>query len=153
MSWVSITPFGVPVVPLVNTSSNVSSGVGRFQAAWRASQSGGNSGSSSAGSSDRASTAVVGKSAEAGLARVGGVAARAEDEVPRARCPDDHLDRVGGHPQVERDEDRAERASRRSRQPAALGVDGLQVRIRSPGSRSSARNRHAAMRARRSSSR
>jgi hypothetical protein len=63
LSWVSITPLGVPVVPLVNTSSNTSSGVGRFQAACRASQSGGKAGSSSAGSAASASTVVVGKSA------------------------------------------------------------------------------------------
>ena len=32
LSWVSITPLGVPVVPLVKMSWKVSSGVGRFQA-------------------------------------------------------------------------------------------------------------------------
>ncbi len=42
---------------------------------------------------------------EACLARVGGVAAGAQDEVGRARGTHDPLDRVGRHPKVERDED------------------------------------------------
>jgi hypothetical protein len=80
LSWVSITPFGVPVVPLVKMSWKTSSGAGRFQAAWRASQSGGKSGSSSAGSADRSSTVVVGKSARP--ASAGSAASR---PVPRTR--------------------------------------------------------------------
>ena len=44
---------------------------------------------------------------------------------------------------------RAAPASPRSRRPASSGIDGDQVRIRSPGSRPSARSRHAAIRLRR----
>ena len=61
LSWVSTTPFGVPVVPDVKISSNVSSAAGRPHAPWRTSQSGGKSGSSGSGSAERASTVVVGK--------------------------------------------------------------------------------------------
>ena len=80
LSWASITPFGVPVVPLVNTSSNTSSAPGRFQDAWRASQSGGKAGSSSAGSATSASTVVVGKSARPASRGSG-----ASRPVPRTR--------------------------------------------------------------------
>ena len=104
LSWVSITPLGVPVVPLVNTSSKTSSADGRFHDAWRASQSGGKAGSSSAGSAARASTVVVGKSASPASRGIRGVAPGPEDEVARTRCPDDRLDRLGRHPQVEWDE-------------------------------------------------
>ena len=58
LPWVSITPFGLPVVPEVNTSWNVSSGAGRSHAATCASQSGGKV---SSGSSDSPSMLVVGK--------------------------------------------------------------------------------------------
>ena len=61
LSWASITPFGIPVVPDVKTSWKMSSGSGGSQAAWVASQSGGKVGSSSAGSAQRASRVVVGK--------------------------------------------------------------------------------------------
>ncbi len=61
LSWVSVTPFGVPVVPDVKTSSKTSCSVGRVHVAWRASQSGGKAGSSGAGSAQSASTVVVGK--------------------------------------------------------------------------------------------
>ena len=58
---------------------------------WRTSQSGGKSGSSGSGSAERASTVVVGKPVRRGLARVGRVAAGAQDEVAGARglrrCP------------------------------------------------------------------
>ena len=74
------TPLGVPVVPLVNTSSKSSSAVGRFQAAWRASQSAGKTGSSSAGSAVSASTVVVGKSARPASRGSG-----ASRPVPRTR--------------------------------------------------------------------
>ncbi len=42
---------------------------------------------------------------EAGLARVGGVTARAEDEMPGARIRDDAFDRGRRHAEVERDQD------------------------------------------------
>ena len=154
LSWASITPFGVPVVPLVKISSNDVVGVGACPGTtWRASQSGGKAGSSSAGSATSASTVVVGKSRQARLARVRRVAARAEDEVPGARRRDDASRSRPSTSAGRAARGRAGRASRRSRWPASSGVDGLQVRIRSPGSRSSARRRHAAIRARRSSSR
>ena len=55
---VRITPLGLPVVPEVNTSSKMSAGFGRGQAASCASQSGGNV---SSGSADRSSMIEVGK--------------------------------------------------------------------------------------------
>ena len=61
LSWASITPFGMPVVPDVNTSWKMSSLLGGSQAAWVASQSGGNVGSSRSGSAHSASSVVVGK--------------------------------------------------------------------------------------------
>ena len=44
---------------------------------------------------------------ESRLARIGCVAAGAEDEVAGARRPDDPLDRLVRHAQVERHEDQA----------------------------------------------
>jgi hypothetical protein len=95
---------GVPVVPLVNTSSNVSSATGRFQAAWACFPVRREERIVVVGSSDNASTVVVGNSRDRPPA-VWRLAPGAEDEVPCARRPDDHLDRVGRHPKVERDED------------------------------------------------
>ena len=53
LSWASITPFGVPVVPDVKTSSKIVSGPGFGQASTCASQSAGNESSDSAASSSR----------------------------------------------------------------------------------------------------
>ena len=87
LSWVSITPFGVPVVPLVKMSWKTSPGSGRFQAAWRASQSGGKSGSSLGGLGRQVLDSGRREVGEAGFGRIGRVTARAEDEVagPDAR--------------------------------------------------------------------
>ena len=81
-------PSGVPVVPDVKTSSNDlvrRSGAPRPPGAPPSRA--GRPGRPASGSAQSASTVVVGKSLEAGLARVGGVAARAQDEVPGARTP------------------------------------------------------------------
>ena len=116
MSWASITPFGVPVVPEVKTSSKTSSWPGAGQAAtWRF-PVGRERGIGLRGDD------VDGRgreSLETDLARVGRVPAGAQDEVARAGRGDDALDRVGRHPQVERDQDRGRPASPRSRSPAA----------------------------------
>ena len=53
LSWASITPFGVPVVPEVKTSSTIGVRPGRGQASTCASQSAGNASSGSAVSSSR----------------------------------------------------------------------------------------------------
>ena len=42
---------------------------------------------------------------QTGLLRIGGVAPGAEDEVTGTRRADDRVDRVAGHPQIERDDD------------------------------------------------
>ena len=68
MSWASITPFGVPVVPDVKTSSKTSVGAGRGQASTCASQS---AGTSSSGSADEGVEAGRREVLEAGLAGVG----------------------------------------------------------------------------------
>ena len=78
LSWASITPFGVPVVPEVKTSSNRSLGAGAGHAAICASQSGGKDVSGSAVS---ASTAVVGK-----RSRPASRGSGASRPVPRIRC-------------------------------------------------------------------
>ena len=135
LSWASITPFGVPVVPLVKMSWNTSSGSGRFQAAWRASQSGGKSGSSAAGSAESASTVVVGKSARPAAAGSGRVTTRSQDQVAGSRCADDGGDRVHRHPQVERHDHEAGvhrpevggRQLRARRAPGQDPIAGLQV--------------------------
>jgi hypothetical protein len=57
-SWDSMTPLGIPVVPEVNTSWKISSGVGRSHAACFASQSPGNDAS---GSTATSSTTVLGR--------------------------------------------------------------------------------------------
>ena len=129
-------------------SSKISSGAGRCQAASLAPPSrAGTIGHPASGSAESASTVVVGNPLEP-EPRAG--------PVRRGRCPgsgggrrslDDALDRVGRHAQVERDDDRAAHASPRSRRREAPGVEGDQVRIRSPGSRPRARSRHAAIRA------
>ena len=132
LSWASITPFGLPVVPDVKTSSNTSTGAGRCHARTCASQS---AGRSSPGSSLSDSTVVVGKRSRPDLARVGGVAAGAQEEVLRARRLDDVRDRVGAHPRVERDVDqpRVHRAEVRRRErgrrprPGQDAVAGLQA--------------------------
>ena len=152
LSWASITPFGVPVVPLVKMSWNTSSGSGRFQAAWRASQSGGKSGSSVAGSAESASTVVVGKSARPAVAGSG-----ASRPVPRIRwrAPDARTMVATASIDIRRSSGTiTSRACIAPKYAAGRsGLDGLHVRIRSPGSRSSARSRQAAIRARRSRSR
>ena len=102
---------------------------------WRTSQSGGKSGSSGLGLGRER---LDGRRREAGqpsLARIGGVAAGPEDEVAGARGPDDALDRVGRHPQVERDEDEpgvhravvGGRQLRRRRRPGQDPVARLEV--------------------------
>ena len=65
---------------------------------------------------------------QAGLARIRGVAALAEDEMARARDADDALDRVGRHAQVERDQDEAgaHRAEVGRRQLGGRGRPGQQ---------------------------
>ena len=153
LSWASITPFGTPVVPDVNTSWKMSSGAGGSQAAWVASQSGGKAGSS--GSARRRAPRASSSGIARGRASRGSGASR---PVPRMRWrvsarAHDALDRLDRHPQVQRHDRSAARAWRRSRPPASSGIDGDQVRIRSPGSRPSARSRQAAIRLRRSSSR
>ena len=77
LSWASITPFGVPVVPEVKTSSKISSGAGLGQPAIWLSQSGGKEASGSALS---ASTEVVGNLFEPGSRGSG-----ASRPVPRMR--------------------------------------------------------------------
>ena len=57
LSWASITPFGLPVVPEVKTSSKTSDAAGRGHASSRASQS---AGKVASGSAQRSSTIVVG---------------------------------------------------------------------------------------------
>ena len=81
LSWVSWTPLGVPVVPLVKMSWKISSALGLPHAAWRASQSGGNAGSYGAGSAHRSSTLVVGKCYSPASRGSG-----ASRPVPRMRC-------------------------------------------------------------------
>ena len=147
LSWASITPFGVPVVPEVKISSTSSSGAGRGQAADLRLPVG------------RERRVVVGRFgrerldgrrrevAEADLARVR--ARRGRSRGSGGAAPDAAtiaLDRVRRHPQVERDEDepRAHRAEvrgrqlRRRRRPGEDPVAGL---------RPSARSRQAASRA------
>ncbi len=58
LAWVSMTPFGVPVVPLVKMISNRSLGTGRGQPATCSAQSAGQAGS---GPAARSSTVEVGK--------------------------------------------------------------------------------------------
>jgi hypothetical protein len=126
LSWASITPFGVPVVPEVKMSSNSSLGAGRGQAATWASQSAGNAVS---GSAAMASIVVVGK-ASSPASRGSG----ASRPVPSSRpgFGDDAFDRLGRHPEIEGHED----------QPGADGaeIDRRQLRRRGrPGENAVAR--------------
>ena len=157
LSWASITPFGVPVVPEVKTSSKTSSGVGRRPGGLARLPVGRERRVVvDAGSAQMTSSVVVGKCCQAGLARVGRVAARADDEVARARGLHDVLDRLGRHAQVERHEDEASahraevgrRELRRRRRPgqdpvARLEAERPQPPRRDPAAPSSSRKRPA----------
>ena len=148
LAWVRITPFGLPVVPEVNTSSNTSPGFGRGRAASCASQSGGNV---SSGSADRSSTIEVGKRSRP--TSRGSGASRPLPSSSRT-APDRSTIRptVSG----------AMRASRGTNtRPAYIapkyaagraGVEGDHVSTRSPGCRPSASSRQAAIRLRRATS-
>jgi len=102
LSWPSITPFGVPVVPEVKISSKSSSGAGRGQAATWASQSGGNEAS---GSAAMASIVVVGNASRPASRGSGASRPVAEQQARGPGFGDDALDRLGGHPEIERHED------------------------------------------------
>ena len=127
-----------------------STGPARGQASTCASQSAGNVSSTSAVSVVEARRR---EAREASLARVGRVAARAEDQPLRLGPGRDPLDRIGRHPQVERHEHEARARIAPKYAAGRSGVDGDHVRIRSPGSRPAARSRQAAIRLRRASSR
>ena len=102
LSWASITPLGRPVVPEVKTSSNTSVGCGAAPARQlrlpvrRKGRIG-----LGGDRVDRRRREAL----EPSLARVGRVAARAQDQVAGAGRLDDALDRVGRHAQVQRYED------------------------------------------------
>ena len=107
LSWASITPFGTPVVPEVNTSWKMSSLAGGSQAAWVASQSGGKAGSSATRFGAEGLERRRRERLEPGFARVGRVAAGPEDEVACLGRTHDVLDRLDRHPQVQRHVDQA----------------------------------------------
>ena len=102
LSWASITPFGVPVVPEVKTSSKSSSGraaarprAGRSQSGWEGLVRIGAQGV------HRGRREAI----EPGFARIRRITAGTEDEVARLGRLDDPFDRVGRHAQVERHDD------------------------------------------------
>ena len=107
LSWVSITPLGVPVVPLVKTSSKTSSADGSLPgrlARFPVRREGGVVRGGLGGQPVHGGRRELG---EAGLARVGRITAGAQDEVTGTGGADDGVDRIGRHPQVERHEDEA----------------------------------------------
>ena len=104
LSWPSITPFGVPVVPDVKTSSQISSGCGRGRAATSASQS---AGMPSSGSAVRVSTVVVGNDSRP--TSRGSGASRPVPRISRAALEAATIPSIGvrGHPEVERHQDQS----------------------------------------------
>ena len=119
LAWVSMTPFGVPVVPEVKMRSKTSSAPARSQAATWASQS---AGKPAPGSAQRSSAVVVGRRSRPTSRGSGASRPVPDGELPRLRPFGDPRIGVGRHPQVERDEDDAAPASPRSRRPASSGV-------------------------------
>ena len=133
LSWASITPFGVPVVPEVKIEvPDVLGPAGAPRGEPRLPVS--RDGRRRAARRVSSSTVVVGNAARPASERVGRIAAGAEREVPRLGTADDARDRLEAHPQVQRDEHqpgahRAEvhgRQGGRGRGPGQHPVAGLQ---------------------------
>ena len=104
LSWAIITPFGVPVVPEVKIRSQTSSGRGRGHVATVAIIRVGRR----RRSPGAAVEGVDGRRGEVGEAAgfgIRGIMAGAEEQVARLGAGDDRPDRIGAHPQVQRDED------------------------------------------------
>ena len=132
LSWASITPFGVPVVPEVKMRSQISSGRGRSQASTCASQS---AGKVASGSADEG---LDGRGREGGRARPrAGPARRGRCRGSGVAAPRGRRCRRSRRVLIRRSSGTRTSRARIAPKYAAgsSGVDGDQVRIRSPGSR------------------
>ena len=148
LAWVRITPFGLPVVPEVNTSSKMSGAFGRGHAASCASQSGGNA---SSGSADKSSTIEVGNRSSP-TSRGSG----ASRPLPsnRRTAPDLSTIRatVSGAMRASSGTNTSPAYMAPKYAAGSAGVDGDQVSTRSPGLSPIDFRRHAAIRLRRTTS-